>query len=335
MAKAAQIVLSPLYFLQIFTSAKSFERNPVIGSPNLNARGLHLLRVKWAHQIAKARRRNLAQFISASDHEAFERDGFVIRRDFLPAEEFASLVAQVRACRRPSQAIRQGDTTNRKFVVDGQTLKQIPALRSVIDSPVWSGLISYVGSRAAAPLVYLQTIVRSGGGADPQTFLHADTFHPAVKAWLFLSDVAENAGPFTYVPGSHRLTSERTAWERRTSIDASRSANKETCEGSFRVEASELQALGLPQPRQLAAAANTLIVADTFGFHARGPSEGNSLRVEIWALGRHHPFLPWSGLDPWTTEGRGSIATFLNGLQDFFHGRKAGRGVTLSAFDVE
>ena len=44
------------------------------------------------------------------------------------------------------------------------------------------------------------------GPPDPQTALHADTFHPTVKAWLFLTDVAADAGPFTYVPGSHRLT---------------------------------------------------------------------------------------------------------------------------------
>ena len=32
------------------------------------------------------------------------------------------------------------------------------------------------------------------------------------------------------------------------------------------------RSLGLPQPRAFAVPANTLVVADTFGFHARGPS---------------------------------------------------------------
>jgi hypothetical protein len=49
--------------------------------------------------------------------------------------------------------------------------------------------------------------------------------------------------------------------------------------------------------------ANTLVVADTFGFHARGPSVGRSLRVEVWAYGRRSPFVPWTGLDPWTGAG--------------------------------
>jgi hypothetical protein len=58
--------------------------------------------------------------------------------------------------------------------------------------------------------------------------------------------------------------------------------------------------MGLPEPRVFAVPANTLVVADTFGFHARGPSSGKSLRVEVWAYGRRSPFLPWAGFDPWS-----------------------------------
>ena len=43
--------------------------------------------------------------------------------------------------------------------------------------------------------------------------LHADTFHPTAKFWLFLDDVGIEDGPFAYVPGSHKLTPERLAWE--------------------------------------------------------------------------------------------------------------------------
>jgi hypothetical protein len=331
MANPARIVLSPYYLCQLFTGAKSFENNPIIGSDRLNARGLHALRVKWAYRLAVARRRRLASLVSIEAREAFERDGFVVRRNFLPDADFAALVAQVKACRCEAQEIKQGATVNRKFAVTGNTLRQIPALRKVIYSPEWRGLVSYVGSRADAPLVYLQTIVRSRVGVpDPQTFLHADTFHPTVKAWLFLTDVAEEAGPFTYVPGSHHLTPERLAWERRTSVGAGRSPNKETREGSFRIEVDALRGLGLPPPRQLAVPANTLVVADTFGFHARGPSAGASLRVEIWAIGPRHPFTPWTGFGLWTTEALGLATNVVAKLVR----RGAQRRVKLSAFDT-
>ena len=71
------------------------------------------------------------------------------------------------------------------------------------------------------------------------------------------------------------------------------------------ISAAELPELGLPEPRQISAPANTLVVADTFGFHARGPSAQSTTRVEIWAFGRRNPFLPWTGLDPWSVDALG------------------------------
>jgi hypothetical protein len=151
-------------------------------------------------------------------------------------------------------------------------------------------------------MVFLQTLFRAGGERprDPQTRLHADTFHPTVKAWFFLTDVAEADGPFTYVPGSHRLNDARIDWERRKSIDAAGSDDRETRQGSFRIEPAELGRLGLGAARSFPVRANTLLVADTFGFHARGESPQPSRRIEVFAYGRRTPFRPWPGLG-WPT----------------------------------
>jgi hypothetical protein len=248
------------------------------------------------------RRRRLASLVSEADRAGFERDGFVIRPNFLPDAEFAELLRQVKAYRGILREIGEGDTILRKIALDPKTLAALPALGRLLRHPEWRGLIRYIGSRDAEPVVWIQSILRHAheGPADPQTPLHADTFHPTVKAWLFLTDVAADAGPFTYVPGSHRLTPERLDWERRMSLAAPSSRDADTRQGSFRIEPGELAALGLPEPRIFAVPANTLIVADTFGFHARGPSAGRSVRVEIWAYGRRSPFVPWPGLDWWS-----------------------------------
>jgi len=208
----------------------------------------------------------------------------------------------VKAYREGLREISEGDTILRKIALDPKTLAALPALRRLLRLPEWRGLIRYIGSRDAEPVVWIQSILRHAheGPPDPQTTLHADTFHPTVKAWLFLTDVAADAGPFTYVPGSHRLTPERLAWERRMSLAARHSPDPEIRQGSFRLAPEELAALGLPEPRIFTVPANTLIVADTFGFHARGPSAGRSVRVEIWAYGRRSPFVPWPGLDLWS-----------------------------------
>jgi len=310
-------VMTPLWVAQLATGAKSFERNALIGSRRLNQWGLHASRVAVAYRLAQARRRRLARLVSEEDRAAFDRDGFVVRPNFLSDAQFAALLEQVRSYRGPLREITEGDTVMRKVALDPQALAALPGLGRVLRSKEWRGLIRYAGSRDAEPVVWIQSILRHAcaGPADPQTFLHADTFHPTVKAWLFLTDVAEDAGPFTYVPGSHRLTRERLQWERRMSLSARHSSNAEDRQGSFRIDPAELALLGLPPPRAFAVPANTLIVADTFGFHARGPSERPSLRVEIWAYGRRSPFPSPAAVFPWTTSalGRRSVLSWRFG----------------------
>ncbi len=302
LAQIGRAAMVPLWTAQLLTGTKSFERNRLIGSRRLNEYGLHVARVALSHRIAASRRNRLAGLVSAGDRQDFARDGFVIRRDFLPAAEFAALLSQIKAYRGALREIAEGDTIMRKIALDPKALAALPAFGELLRSPEWRGLIRYIGSRDAEPVVWIQSILRHAvdGPPDPQTALHADTFHPTVKAWLFLTDVAADAGPFTYVPGSHRATPERLGWERRISLVARRSPDAEIRQGSFRIDPDELPALGLPEPRVFAVPANTLVVADTFGFHARGPSTGRSLRVEIWAYGRRSPFVPWAAFDPWT-----------------------------------
>ncbi len=113
----------------------------------------------------------------------------------------------------------QGDTITRRIAVDPEFIAAVPEMKALLKNPDWRGLNRYVGSFDQEPLTYVQTILSHVRNArpDPQTDLHTDTFHPTVKAFYFLTDVAEDEGPFVYVPGSHRLTPERLAWERELS----------------------------------------------------------------------------------------------------------------------
>lgn len=298
--RALPWLLAPFHAAALLTAAKSFRDNPVLGHPRLNQAGLHVARVSAADAASHWRRRRLAHLISAHDAQDFERDGYVIKSNFLSDDLFAWLCDGLMSLQAPARAMIQGDAVTRRIPLDAYARARLPRLRELLDDPRWLGLIRYAGASALSPVTYVQTIfgrVRDGE-ADPQLHLHSDTFHATVKAWLFLTDVAEDAGPFTYVPGSHRFTPERRAWLHRKSVSAAQSSDNETREGSFRVEEAELTELGLPAPKRFAVPANTLIVADTMGFHARGPSARSSTRVEIWAYGRRNPFLPWLGGDP-------------------------------------
>jgi hypothetical protein len=306
-----QALLLPFWLAQVFTQEKFFARNPVIGSRWLNERGLHTARVRLAWRLAQTRRQRLARLLPEEDRRQLDRDGFVIKRDFLPPDIFADLVSQIRELRAPAREMVEGDTVTRHIALDPAVLDRVPAARHLLATPQYRNLISYAGSSAAMPMVYVQTILSGAhdGPPDPQTDLHTDTFHPTVKAWLFLTDVGADAMPFVYVPGSHRLTPQRLDWERRMSIAASGAPGAGPSQTPDRlvraVAPNALAELGLPQPRAVAVPANTLVVADTFGFHARGASAKPATRVEIWAMGRRNPFLPWTGLDPWSVAALG------------------------------
>lgn len=297
--KKLRYLLAPVWVLQLATRAKAFSDNPVIGSPRLNALGLHAGRIRLAHRMTELRRRRLRRLVSDTDAAAFARDGFVCVPDFLPADRFAALRDQVMGYAGAARQHLQGDTMTRRIALDPEALGALPALRPLLRDRRWRGLIRYVWSHNAEPLLYIQTILshRRDSAPDPQTELHADTFHPTVKAWLFLTDVADDQGPLTYVAGSHRMTPARLAWEQDRSVQARDGLDRLSSRGSLRIAESELAGLGLPAPTRFAVPANTLVVADTNGFHARGIALQPSIRVEIWADGRRNPFLPWTGLD--------------------------------------
>ena len=311
---------APWWLLALATGAKSFVDNPLLGSRRLNRLGLHVGRLKLAHWLAGARRRRLASAVPAKWRAQFDRDGFVVVPDFLPAAEFARLQQQLLESALECREHVQGDTITRRVAIGPALLKRLPELRALLGSRRWRALLAYIASTRSAPLYYVQTIF-SGvveGPPDPQLELHSDTFHPSMKAWLYLTDVGEEDAPLTYVAGSHRLTPERIAWERAKSIDIA-GADRLSQRGSFRIAPQELAGLGLPQPRRFTVPANTLVAVDTCGFHARGEAPGPAARVEIWAYCRRSPFLPWAGLDPMSWEPlasrrAGAIAALLDRL---------------------
>ena len=290
---------APFDALALFTGAKSFADNLFLGSPFLNRVGLHVWRLRAAHALARWRRARLARQLPPEQRQEFDRNGFVIVRDVLAAEGFAALRSAVLGSVLQAREQQQGDTITRRVAIGPELRRRLPALDGLLDSSSWKALMAYVASTRSEPLYYIQTILGgvADGPPDPQLELHSDTFQPSLKAWFFLTDVAASDRPLTYVAGSHRLTAERLEWEWNRSQSVLRDGDRLSRRGSLRVSPDELPRLGLPPPTRFCVPANTLVVADTYGFHARGDAVGPTVRVEIWAFCRRNPFLPWTGFD--------------------------------------
>ncbi len=298
MVAMRQILMSPVWVAQIFGMSKSFKANPVLGSGILNRCGLHAARLIAAHAVTRFRLFTLAPLVSREHRQTFRRDGFVIIENFLDSAAFKELDAQARNARGEVRECIQGDTLTHRILLDEETLPDMPAVRALVENPRYERVLKYCGSRLKRPLYYIQSIKNGyrDGRSDPQKVLHSDTFHPTMKAWFFLDDVTHDKGPFTYVPGSHRLTLARLKWEYRRSIQGSDLNDGYSEKGSMRADLSDLEEMGLAQPKPCTVKRNTLVVADTHGFHCRGQAAEGSSRLEIWAYSRTNPFNPLPGL---------------------------------------
>ena len=295
-----KIAMLPVWLLQVFGQSKSFAANPLLGNAWLNRLGLHAIRLTVAHAMRRVRQAFIAPFVGSAHRAEFWRNGFVVVEDFLPAGQLDEICKEItqHASGLEIRECVQGDTLTHRILLDENSLKQLPAITHLVDNRKFRHLLNYVAASFKRPLYYIQR-TRNGhntGTPDPQKALHSDTFHPTMKAWFFLDDVTIDMGPFTYVPGSHRLTTGRLKWEYRQSIRAHELDNSYSRRGSLRADDKDLKAMGYPTRKTFAVRKNTLVVADTHGFHCRGQAEGKASRLEIWAYCRTNPFSPFPGL---------------------------------------
>ncbi len=292
------LALLPIRILSVLTPAKSFRDNPVIGSVILNGLGLHVFRVILARAVVQLRWWFLAPICPRKLRETFRQNGFMVVENFISTEDLKKIRSEVKNHSGETRQMLQGDTATQRFLLDPGNMEDKPCLKALTESRRLQNLLRYSAAKLTPPLLYIQRIRNSirETGADPQKNMHADTFHPTMKAWLFLEDVTEAKGPFTYVQGSNRMTWRRLRWEYRRALVAKNQPDGYSEKGSFRATEQDLAEMDLPNPRGLTLEAGTLVIANTNGFHGRGQAASNQSRLEIWAYARPSPFNPLPGL---------------------------------------
>ncbi len=305
-AAMKNLLLLPASLLSIFTTAKSFG-DPVIGSRLLNRLGLHVARMVVACWIYRLRQFLLFSSLDKEDKKAFDRDGYLLKENFLPDDLYEELMGQIREYEGNAREVKEGDTLTRRLLLSDKSSVSFPAYQELRRRPEYRKLLAYTSSRNESPSTFLELIVHgvANGSSDPQKDLHKDTFHPTMKAWLFLEDVNSENGPFHYIPGSHRLTWQRIKWEYHESIERSTrgGSSEKTKGGAFRPTDEDARTLDLAEPVAFAVKKNTLVIADTMGFHKRGSAVQGEQRLSLWINSRVNPFNPFPGFRNKYVEG--------------------------------
>lgn len=311
-----RIALLPVHAAAVGTTVKSFKSNPILGSPRLNRMGLHLKRVNLAEKLSTKRQAGLASLITNEQAETINRDGYIIIKNVLPDDIFAKLSQEIENTEFLAREMRQGGTVTRLMPLSPSLLTSMTNLNDFVYGRLFQGLLRYTASFNHEPFVNLNTVIADpeSGNTDPQTMFHSDTFHATAKGWFFLRDVEMADGPFGYVPGSHKMTKGRLEWEYEQSLIAAKHKNGNHAGGSFRTSISDLKAMGYGDFEPLPVPANSLVLADTHGFHARCKSTRPSTRIAIYGSLRCNPFVPLSNLDVFALpglKGRRSDAVYM------------------------
>ncbi|HVA07840.1 MAG TPA: phytanoyl-CoA dioxygenase family protein [Acidimicrobiales bacterium] len=219
------------------------------------------------------------------------RDGIVLIEDFLQPSLFAAVereADELMATTDPTWVIHSGTTEVRRHSlahVDPGSFPQLEQWRTdqrVVELAAAAERRSYPKGWDGGSLVERITLGdHPEPDSDSDSELHIDTFFDTHKLWLYLDDVSEANGAFVYVPGSHVLDRIRLRYEYLESNTTNRK--------SRRVTEEEVRSRGL-EPLVFACRRNTLVLANTCGYHARSVGEPGAARRSLHKAYRYNPF---------------------------------------------
>ena len=262
----------------MFTDAKTVE------SPTLNRMGAQPFRAIMARLLYKLRPGN-----SDPLNVELSRTGLIVCEDFLPptlfdaiereADEFIALTEPTWLICSDKAEIRRHSLTQ----VDAERFPELARWRA--DQRL--ATLAAAAERRRYPVSFdggalvEQLTVEDYSEPCGDTQLHVDTFFNTHKMWLYLDAVTTANAAFVYVPGSHLLDSVRLRHEYRESTTANRM--------SRRVSEDEVRDRGL-KLRVVECRRNTLVVANTCGYHCRSVGERGASRRSLHREYRLNPF---------------------------------------------
>jgi len=271
---------------RVFTDAKT------VDSRTLNVAGAQPLRAALARLLYKARPGSRDPLIVE-----LVRTGIIVCPEFLPAADFAALEREAEDYMRdtsPTWEGRDGTTEVRHYSLASVDPRRCPHLAEWPRHQELLALASNAERRSCGEgdggSLLERVTLGDYSEADGQSSLHVDTFFNTHKFWLYLDDMSEANAAFVYVPGSHLLDRRRLLHEYLESTT--------TNVKSRRVSDEEVRSRGLER-RVIECPRNTLVVANTCGYHCRSVGQAGASRRALHHQFRFNPFPP----ETWSSAG--------------------------------
>lgn len=265
----------------LMTSVKDFNK---LGFNEEAARaGLHVFRTYFAGLIQDVRRKRNPHTTEYS--KDYDETGITVIYDFLSKEDNEKIVKEMQSfpiavSKNPGNVIANlhHNEALTKAVFDSEMKKYVfDCLALPLDHKEANDM--YVQN------TFVQKLHNKKDDGDVQKIMHTDTFFPCIKWWYFPEQVALDNGPFVYSPTSNKLSYERLMYTYEQTISIAKGDIDPTrtyghAEGSLRITQAELSEMGICES-SYAVPANTLVIANVFGFHRRGDVKSEAKRNSI------------------------------------------------------
>jgi len=264
----------------------------VVDSKVFNLLGVQVQRTVAAHVIYSLRRGYVDERVRDTVAE-LDREGVALVPNFLPQDQFEAIQRehQTTLDNNPDKLVIFNHGPNRLEAGPLKNFEQtlLPNTLKFVNDPRLMAILEAAEKRPLGPLSGSRAFERltqgpDNGTEDPETKLHSDIFFANHKAWLYLTDVGPENGPFVYVKRSHRIKPAMLYY-----------VYKESCRqngGSRRIAQEELQRLGLEES-VITCPKNTLVVANVTGFHRRARGKPGYQRSAVNVSMRANPFTWW------------------------------------------
>ena len=267
-----------------------FNKEYIINSKMLNLIGIQPLRYITA-KIIYHLRGLFFLWDESIETKNLLKDGIIIIENFLDYKEFENFKKNFNEIGKigKDESFESGDiyiqrnsiNTNleNKHINLFLKSKKILSILSAVERRDFNkSIISEI-----TPVVWIEKLfIKKSTVHDSQKDLHSDIFFNTHKIWFYPDEVKTEDGPTAFVKKSHRFSFKRIILEYLNSIDKKKIVN---------IRGQNLNLKKYEEKKKIITVkANTLVIANTHGFHCRTAGKIGSCRKQLHFRIKKDPF---------------------------------------------